>query len=396
MKRVFWIVMDGVGVGQAPDANAFGDTGANTLSNLSSAILKLRGSPLQIPNLLKLGIHQVTPVAGTTAPSEVLGGYGKCNERSSGKDTTSGHWEMAGLVVSEAFPVYEQGFPEAIIDRWVKENHLPGVLGNKAASGTTIIEELGMEHILSGKPILYTSADSVWQVAAHEEFFGLDRLLTICKSARKICDELNLGRVIARPFIGDPRKGIPFKRTYNRKDYAQLPFGKTILDDLCEAKIPVIGVGKISNIFAGVGVPENIDTKGNTDGLRVILDCIKNKPTGLIYVNLIDFDMLYGHRRDIPGFATALEEFDRTLGTLMDEMHEDDLVMLTADHGNDPTFPGSDHTRECVPVITYSKSGKQNVNLGVRDSFADMGATIFEALTGNPHTSGKSFLNLIH
>ncbi len=396
MKRVFWIVMDGVGVGQAPDAKAFGDLGANTLSNLSSAILKLRGSPLQIPNLLKLGIHQVTPVAGTTAPSEVLGGYGKCNERSSGKDTTSGHWEMAGLVVSEAFPVYEQGFPDAIIDRWVKENHLPGILGNKAASGTTIIEELGMEHILSGKPILYTSADSVWQVAAHEEFFGLDRLLTICKSARKICDELNLGRVIARPFIGDPRKGIPFKRTYNRKDYAQLPFGKTILDDLCEAKIPVIGVGKISNIFAGVGVPENIDTKGNTDGLRVILDCIKNKPTGLIYVNLIDFDMLYGHRRDIPGFAAALEEFDRTLGTLMDEMHEDDLVMLTADHGNDPTFPGSDHTRECVPVITYSKSGKQNVNLGVRDSFADMGATIFEALTGNPHTSGKSFLNLIN
>ena len=253
-----------------------------------------------------------------------------------------------------------------------------------------------MEHILSGKPILYTSADSVWQVAAHEEFFGLDRLLTICKSARKICDELNLGRVIARPFIGDPRKGIPFKRTYNRKDYAQLPFGKTILDDLCEAKIPVIGVGKISNIFAGVGVPENIDTKGNTDGLRVILDCIKNKPTGLIYVNLIDFDMLYGHRRDIPGFAAALEEFDRTLGTLMDEMHEDDLVMLTADHGNDPTFPGSDHTRECVPVITYSKSGKQNVNLGVRDSFADRGATIFEALTGNPHTSGKSFLNHIN
>ena len=279
-----------------------------------------------------------------------------------------------------------------MVDRWIKENNLPGVLCNQAASGTEVLEKLGKEHMLSGKPILYTSADSVWQVACHEESFGLDRLYSICKSARKICDELNVSRVIARPFIGNPEKGVPFKRTYNRKDYAQLPFGRTILDDLCAKKIPVLGVGKISNIFAGVGVPENIDTKGNTDGLEVtIREIAKNKP-GLIYVNLIDFDMLYGHRRDVSGFAQALEEADVAIGKIMGMMNSDDLLVLTADHGNDPTYPGTDHTREFVPVICYTPQGKKNVPLGIRQSFSDMGATIFEALTNEPHSSGKSFL----
>ena len=392
-NRVFWIVLDGVGVGETPDAKQFGDLGANTLGNTAAETLKKRGSPLKLPNLLKLGIHHVTPIAGATEPSEIIGAYGKAREQSKGKDTTSGHWEMTGLVVNHAFPVFEKGFSPETLDRWVKENQLPGVLGNYPASGTEIIEKLGIEHLETGKPILYTSGDSVWQVAAHEEVFGLERLYSICKSARKICDELNVGRVIARPFVGDPRKGTPFKRTYNRKDYAQLPFGPTILDDLTAKKIPVLGVGKISNIFAGRGVPENIDTKGNTDGLRVTLEQVQTRESGLVYVNLIDFDMNYGHRRDVAGFAMALEEADTAIGKIMEAMHADDLLILTADHGNDPTYRGTDHTREHVPVIAYSPSLKKGVDLGVRTSFADMGATVYEALTSEAHPSGNSFLN---
>ncbi|MBS1958827.1 MAG: phosphopentomutase [Bdellovibrionales bacterium] len=392
LKRVIWIVMDGVGVGETPDAREFGDTGANTLGNLATATLKARGTPLQIPNLLKLGTSLVTPIAGTTAPAQVIGTHGKALEQSTGKDTTSGHWEMAGLVVKDPFATYPDGFAPEIIDRWVRENNLPGILGNKAASGTEIIEELGREHMATGKPIVYTSADSVWQVAAHEESFGLQRLYDVCKSARKICDEMNISRVIARPFVGNPDKGMPFKRTYNRKDLAQLPFGRTILTDLVDQKIPVLGVGKISNIFAGVGIPENIDTKGNTDGLRVVLEQLDSRKSGLIYVNLIDFDMLYGHRRDIPGFATAMEEFDIALGKIMGKMSGDDLLILTADHGNDPTYRGTDHTREHVPVIAYSPRAPRAIDIGVRKSFSDMGATVFEALTSSPHTAGKSFL----
>ena len=392
MKRVIWIVMDGVGVGETPDAKEFGDQGSNTLGNLAIATLKSRGTPLQIPNLLKLGTHLVTPIAGTTAPSQIKGAYGKALEQSTGKDTTSGHWEMAGLVVSQPFSTYPQGFNAEIVDRWVRENNLPGVLGNKAASGTDIIDELGPEHLRTGKPILYTSADSVWQVAASEETFGLERLYAICKSARKISDELNISRVIARPFIGDPSKGTPFKRTYNRKDMAQLPFGPTILSDLVDRKIPVLGIGKISNIFAGVGIPENIDTKGNTDGLRVVLEQMDARKSGLIYVNLIDFDMLYGHRRDIPGFAQSMEEFDLVLGTILTKLSDDDLLILTADHGNDPTYPGTDHTREHVPVLAYCPRLTGSIDLGVRAAFSDMGATVFEALTREPHGSGKSFL----
>jgi len=391
MKRVFWIVMDGLGVGASPDAPSFGDEGANTLGNLATSTFSKRGTPLAIPNLMKLGIHLITPIAGATPPVAVTGAYGKAQEQSEGKDTTSGHWEMAGLPVSSAFPVYENGFPEDLIQRWIDENQLPGVLGNCAASGTEILEKLGSEHMRTGKPILYTSADSVWQVAAHEETFGLERLYSICKSARKLVDELNLGRVIARPFIGNPAKGTPFKRTYNRKDYAQLPFGPTILDHLVENQIPVLGVGKISNIFAGKGVPENIDTAGNTDGIKVTLECLKTRKSGLIYVNLIDFDMLYGHRRDVTGFANALEEFDGALGVLLQECTPDDLILLTADHGNDPTFRGTDHTREFVPVIAYTKLCTTPISLGTRKSFADMGSTIVDFLTGAPHSSGKSF-----
>lgn len=393
INRVIWIVLDGVGVGETPDAPAFGDSGSNTLGNLSAAFLKARGRPLHIPHLIRWGADRLTPIAGVTQTNTrpaIRGAFGKALEQSTGKDTTSGHWEMAGLVVQKPFATYPDGFSQDIVDRWVRENNLPGVLGNKAASGTEIIEELGAEHMKTGKPILYTSADSVWQVAAHEQSFGLDRLYKICKSARVICDELNVSRVIARPFVGTEKA---FKRTYNRKDYAQIPFGRTILNDLQDQQVPILGIGKISNIFAGVGVPENIDTQGNTDGLRVLKEQLKIRDRGLIYVNLIDFDMLYGHRRDAVGFATALEEFDLALGEIETQLRPTDLVLLTADHGNDPTYRGTDHTREYVPVLAFHPQIQTAVDLGIRKSFADMGETVREALTGQ--ASPSSFLGAL-
>ena len=330
------------------------------------------------------------------------GAHGKAIELSKGKDTTSGHWEMAGLVLTKPFITFENGFSQEIVQRWVKENNLPGVLGNKSASGTTIIEELGLEHMRTGKPILYTSADSVWQVAAHEESFGLDRLYQVCKSARKICDELQVGRVIARPFIGNPAKGIPFTRTYNRKDYAQLPFSKTYLDHLCDHGIPTLGIGKISNIYAAQGIQNNIDTRGNTDGIRVLIEQVQTVKKGLIFCNLIDFDMLYGHRRDVKGFGEALEEFDCAIPQIKESMTERDLLVIASDHGNDPTYRGSDHTREYIPILAYSPAQKPrgSQSLGDLTSFADVGATIMDALTGiksqDLKLAGKSFLDSLN
>lgn len=395
--RVILVVLDGVGAGELPDANTYSDTGSNTLGNLARDLPKKAGRTLSLPNLAKLGIGNITEIVGVpaTKPGEGHGAFGKARELSLGKDTTSGHWEMAGLVVNKAFKTFPNGFSDEIVSRWVKECNLPGVLGNKAASGTEIIEELGAEHLATGKPILYTSADSVWQIAAHEETFGLQRLYEISKVARKICDELDISRVIARPFIGNPATGTPFKRTYHRKDLAQLPFGRTILDLLVEKGVPTLGIGKISSIYAGVGIQKNIDTAGNTDGIRVLIEQMKETKKGLIFCNLIDFDMLYGHRRDVVGFAGALEEYDRALPEILATMGPRDLLIMTADHGNDPTYPGSDHTREYIPLLAYSpSSGPGPLDLGVRDTFADIGATVIEALLGKPEPklAGNSFL----
>lgn len=395
--RVILVVLDGVGAGELPDADTYSDLGSNTLGNLARDLLKKSGRTLSLPNLAKLGIGNITPIAGVPAikPGEGHGAFGKARELSLGKDTTSGHWEMAGLVVNKAFQTFPNGFTDKIVDRWVKECSLPGVLGNKAASGTEIIEELGAEHLATGKPILYTSADSVWQIAAHEEIFGLQRLYEISKVARKICDELDISRVIARPFIGNPAQGVPFKRTYNRKDLAQLPFGRTILDLLVEKGVPTLGIGKISSIYAGIGIQKNIDTAGNTDGIRVLIEQMKETKKGLIFCNLIDFDMLYGHRRDVVGFADALEEYDRAMPDILATMGPRDLLVMTADHGNDPTYPGSDHTREYIPLLAYSPSGAPGpLNLGVRETFADIGATVIDALLGTPEPqlAGNSFL----
>jgi phosphopentomutase len=399
--RVIWIVLDGVGAGELPDAPQYGDTGSNSLGNVSRAFKAKTGRILNLPHLEAMGLGNITPMEGVPErwDGRGEGAFGKATELSLGKDTTSGHWEMAGLVVTKAFTTYPQGFSKEAIDRWCTENKLPGVLGNKTASGTEIIEELGAEHLRTGKPILYTSADSVWQVAAHEESFGLERLYSVCKSARVLCDELQIGRVIARPFVGDPSKGVPFKRTYNRKDYAQLPFSPTYLDLLRHEGVHTLGIGKISNIYAGQGIAENIDTKGNTDGLKVLLEQVESRKEGLLFCNLIDFDMLFGHRRDVVGYGEALEEFDQVLPELKKRMNPRDLLIIASDHGNDPTFPGSDHTREYIPLLAYSpaqKNEKGPAALGVRKSFGDVGATVVHALLGrkstDPKLAGKSFL----
>lgn len=402
MGRVIWIILDGVGAGELPDAPAYGDSGSDTLGNLARAFRTQTGRTLQLPHLQKWGIGNLTPIEGVAAcaPGQGEGAFGKAIEKSRGKDTTSGHWEMTGLIVEKAFPTYPNGFPQDAIERWCRENNLPGVLGNKSASGTEILVELGAEHVATGKPILYTSADSVWQVAAHEESFGLERLYSICKSARKLCDDLQIGRVIARPFVGDPTKGIPFKRTYHRKDYAQLPFAPTLLDRLSEKGIPTLGIGKISNIFCGRGVAHNIDTEGNADGLRVLAEQMETVESGLIFCNLIDFDMLYGHRRDVVGFGTAMEEFDQFVPTLKSRLRPDDVLIIAADHGNDPTFKGTDHTREYIPILAYAPAQKipGAIDLGIRAGFADIGATVAEALLGpgnHAQTTGESFLKQI-
>lgn len=406
-NRVIWIVLDGVGAGELPDAASYGDTGSNTLKNLALDLPKKTGQTLQIPHLEAWGIGNITAMHGV--PARTLGAgegaFGRAKEKSRGKDTTSGHWEMAGLVVEKPFITFPQGFPPEVIQRWIQENQLPGILGNKIASGTEIIKELGQEHLNTGKPIVYTSADSVWQVAAHEEAFGLNRLYEVCKSARKICDELQIGRVIARPFIGNPQKGTPFQRTYNRKDYAQPPFAKTDLDYLQQMGIPTLGIGKISSIYAGHGIQTNIDTAGNTDGIRRLLEKMEEVKNGLIFCNLIDFDMLYGHRRDVPGFARALEEFDRCIPELKKRMSSQDLLLITSDHGNDPTYKGTDHTREFIPILAYTPAQKKPgpIDLGTRESFTDIGATVVEALLNHPAPSStlpgkslrKSFLSEI-
>lgn len=407
-QRVVWIVMDGVGAGETPDAAEFGDVGANTLGNLAKALKDTTGQTLQIPNLRKLGLANAVSMTGVDPlkAGEGIGSYGIAREKSRGKDTTTGHWEMAGLTIERAFQTFENGFPESIVNRWIRENNLPGILGNCVASGTDIIALLGEEHMRTGKPILYTSADSVWQVAASEESFGLDRLYAVCDSARKICDELGVSRVIARPFIGNPKEGRPFKRTYNRKDLSLLPPMKTYLDHWVDKGVRTLGIGKISSIFADQGILENIHTEGNTDGLRVLVEQIEQTKQGLIFCNLIDTDMLYGHRRDVQGFARALEEIDEALGRIIPMLGENDLLVLSADHGNDPTYRGTDHTREHSPVVAYTprvlSGGAKSV--GVLSSFSDFGATISDALLGREETlkiisqgklAGTSFLEKV-
>lgn len=384
-RRVFVIVLDSLGVGELPDAARFGDSGAHTLDHLVTA-----AGGLDAPRLLELGLGCVPGVSSLPCPVQPRGAYGRMREHSPGKDTSTGHWELMGCPLERAFPVFSPGFPPEIIEAFIRQSGVPGILGNCAASGTEIIERLGVEHIKSGKPIVYTSADSVFQIAAHEQHFGLERLYRCCEIARGILDPHGVGRVIARPFVGEPGQ---FRRTYNRRDYSMPPPRDTSLVRLKQAGVSVVGVGKIEDIFAGVGLSESIHTEGNEDGMRAVIALTQRLDRGLVFVNLVDFDMLYGHRRDARGYRKALEVFDSQLRELESRLGPDDLVLLTADHGNDPTkHETTDHTREHVPVIAAGARVRPGTRLGTRESFADLGATVEEALGLVPQGPGRSFL----
>lgn len=385
MARAFVLVLDSLGVGALPDAAGTGDEGAHTLDHLVEA-----NGGLDAPRLVELGLGCIEGVASLPRPSAPAAAFGRCAERSPGKDTSTGHWEMMGCPLDFSFPVFPDGFGPEVLEPFIERAGLGGVLGNKAASGTEILKELGEEHVETGHPIVYTSADSVFQVACHEEHFGLERLYEICRTARELLDPLGVGRVIARPFIGSDGD---WQRTYNRRDFSLLPPKETVLDRLAAAGQPVIGVGKIEDIYAGRGVTESIHTEGNLDGMARFTERAADMEEGLLFINLVDFDMLYGHRRDATGYARALEVFDEQLRRFEEGLRPGDLVMLTADHGNDPTFlDGTDHTREYVPVLAYGPGLMPGLDLGTRASFADMGATVEEHLGLAPAAPGASFL----
>ncbi|MDB4970347.1 MAG: Phosphopentomutase [Myxococcales bacterium] len=385
IDRVILIVLDSCGCGAAPDAKKYGDDGSNTLGNMS---VKVGG--LTLPHLQGLGLGHLTTILGVPPVAAPRGAFGKMREASAGKDTTTGHWEMAGLQVDTAFPTFPDGFPAEMMKRF-EQKIGRGTLGNKTASGTEIIEELGVEHLKTGKPIVYTSADSVFQIAMHEEIIPVDEQLRISEAARLLCDEIPVARVIMRPFVGEPGA---FKRTYNRRDLSMPPPTATILDSIADAKLPVVGVGKISDIFAGRGITENVHSEGNADGCVRTLEAMERVERGLVFTNLVDFDMLYGHRRDPEGYYRALQEFDAFLPRLQSQLGPRDLVMITADHGNDPTYRGTDHTREYVPLIAMSARAAGH-DLGVRNGFYDIAQTLADAFGLQPRSRGLSFLSAV-
>lgn len=365
------MVLDSAGIGEMPDAADWGDAGADTLGHI------LESRTVRLPNLQRMGLGNIRPLAGLPAEGNPIGSFGKCILKSNGKDTTTGHWEMAGIVLEKAFPTYPNGFPPRVIDRFVAEAKVPGILGNVPASGTEIIKDLGEEHIRTGKPIVYTSADSVFQIAAHEEIVPVERLYEMCEIARRILDgEDRVGRVIARPFLG--ASAADFKRTENRHDYAVPPPSQNLLPLLKNNGLDVVCIGKIASIYDSVGVTEDLTAKNNDETIDQTINALQAGSRGLIFSNLVDFDMLYGHRRDTEGYARALEHFDSRLPEILAAMHDRDLLILTADHGNDPTAPGSDHTREYAPLLVYGKSASEGADLGTRGSLADIGQTIAE------------------
>jgi len=385
--RVIWVVLDSVGIGALPDAADYGDVGRTTLGHIAES------RPLKIPNLVRLGLANIAPLKHLDPATAPLGAYGKGATHSPGKDTTTGHWEMAGVWLDQAFPVYPKGFPREIIEEFERRIGR-ATLGNKPASGTEIIKELGEKHVRTGKPIVYTSGDSVFQIATHEEVIPIAELYRMCEIARKLLDGPHrVGRVIARPFTGAPGH---FVRTPRRHDYAVDPPKPMLLDVLAERSIPVFGIGKIHDIYNGRGVQDYVTTKSNVDGMEKLTAAVRERKKGLIFCNLVDFDMLYGHRKDVEGFAKSLEEFDRLLQEFLALLGRADLMMITADHGcdPDPRWDTTDHSREYVPILAYSPQGGAGVDLGVRYTLADMGQTIAENFGGAiPH--GKSFLREI-
>jgi phosphopentomutase len=384
-KRIFLIVMDSVGIGEAPDAKKFGDEGSDTFGHIAE---KMDG--LHMPNMAKLGLSNIREIKGIPVQDEPLAYYTKMQEASNGKDTMTGHWEIMGLHIETPFKVFPDGFPKELLDE-IEKRTGRGILGNKPASGTEILDELGEEHMKTGKLIIYTSADSVLQIAAHEEIVPIDELYKICEIARELTldEKYMVGRIIARPFVGEPGN---FTRTSNRHDYALKPFERTVMNELSDSGLDVIAIGKISDIYDGEGVTQSLRTKSNMDGMDKLVETLDMDFTGLSFLNLVDFDALFGHRRDPIGYGKALEEYDARLPEVLEKLTDDDLLIITADHGNDPVHSGTDHTREYVPLLVYNKKMDRGEELPLRSTFADVGATVADNFNVTPPKHGKSFL----
>jgi len=382
-KRAIVIVLDGVGIGELPDAALYGDRGSDTLGHIASRV------PLEVPTLRAIGLDRVASLGGSVPPGRASGAVGRMAEASAGKDSVTGHWEMMGVILKQPFPVFPGGFSPAVISEFSRLT-CRAVIGNKAASGTDIIDELGAEHLRTGSFIVYTSADSVFQIAAHEAVVPLPELYRACEIAYKLVGEgLGVGRVIARPFVGGPGA---FKRTANRRDYALPPAGETLLDRLTAASIPVVAIGKIDDLFAGRGISAAHHTASDDEGMERLEEQMADLDRGLIFTNLVDFDTQYGHRNDVAGYAGNLERFDARLSALLGRLRHDDLLILTADHGNDPTMPGTDHSREYVPLLVVGNGVHPGVDLGTRRTFADLGQTLAEVFGVGPLAGGTSFL----
>lgn len=387
-KRIHLVVMDSVGIGEAPDAKSFGDEGSDTLGHIAE-----RMGGLKMPNMEKLGLSNIRPIKGISPVDKPTAHFGKLQEASVGKDTMTGHWEIMGLNIDKPFKVYPNGFPQELIQA-LEEKTGRKVIGNKPASGTEILDELGEEHMKTGAIIVYTSADPVLQIAAHEEVVPLEELYKICEIARELTlsPEFLVGRIIARPFLGEPGN---FKRTTNRHDYALKPFERTVMNELQDANYDVIAIGKIADIYNGEGVTESLRTKDNMDGMDKLNEVVRKPFHGISFLNLVDFDALYGHRRDPIGYGEALEAFDERLPEVLEALTNDDLLIITADHGNDPTFEGTDHTREFVPVLAYSPRFTEGTELPASETFADIGATIAENFQVPMPKFGRSFLSYL-
>lgn len=389
-KKAVCIVLDGVGIGAAPDAHRYNDEGTNTLANTARVM-----GGLHLPNLSALGLGNIFDIQGVEKAEQPRASFGKMQEVSKGKDSTTGHWEICGIIMEKDFPYYPNGFPESVIEKFKKLTGCKGVLGNKVASGTAIIDELGDEHVRTGFPILYTSADSVFQIAAHEDVIPLERLYEICELSRHqiMVDEHAVGRVIARPFIGTSKN---YKRTTNRRDFSLFPPKTTVLDLLFEKNIPTISIGKIDDLFAGKSLNIKIHTKSNAEGIEETIEQAKKNSNGFIFTNLVDFDQSYGHRQDPKGMKEALEYFDAQLPRILETIGENDILFITADHGNDPTDNSTDHSREYVPILAFSRKKKIGENIGTRSSFADLGNTIAEFFEVERSViDGKSFLSVV-
>lgn len=385
-KRIFLIVLDSVGIGELPDAIEYGDVGSNTLKACWDS------GKLEIPNLRKLGIYNIDGVSFGIKHENPIGSFGRLKEMSKGKDTTIGHWEIAGIVSMKPLPTYPFGFPKEVMKEFSRRTGKKFIC-NMPFSGTEVIRKYGKEHVETGKLIVYTSSDSVFQIAAHEKVIPLKDLYYYCEIARDILQgENGVGRVIARPFVGE----FPnYERTCYRHDYSLAPPGKTICEFVCEKQLEVIGIGKISDIFSGRSITHSISTKNNEDGMEQIIKLMEQKFEGLVFANLVDFDMLYGHRNDVEGYTNALNEFDKKLGVLMGKMKKEDLLLITADHGCDPSTPSTDHSREYIPVLGYGAMLQKGINIGTRNSFSDIGATVLDLFEINNTICGESFKNLI-